>query len=151
MANRSDREVVTLAKYENITEPDGMGYQVRVVRKGVERSKYFSHNQYGGKRKALKAALAWRDEIREKYKEKAKRPVKSNTGLRGISRTTKFDKRRGITYVSYSVHFKDKKGHPNNKTFFVGDVDSITDKDEQKALRAAKKFRKAYEKGELYN
>jgi hypothetical protein len=53
--------------------------------------------------------------------------------------------------VSYSVHFKDERGHPNNKTFFVGDVNSISDKDEQKALRAAKKFRKQYEKGELYN
>lgn len=140
-----------MAKHENITEPDGMGFQVRVVRKGIERSKYFSHNQYGGKRKALKAALEWRDEIREKYKEKAKRPVKSNTGLRGISRTTKYDKRRGITYVSYSVHFKDKRGNPNNKTFFVGDINNISDKDEQKALRAAKKFRKQYEKGELPN
>ena len=35
----TDREVIALAKHENITEPDGMGFQVRVVRKGIERSK----------------------------------------------------------------------------------------------------------------
>lgn len=139
-----------MAKYENITEPDGMGFQVRVVRKGKERSRYFSHRQYGGKRKALQAAIDWRDEIKEKYPEKAKRPVQSNTGIRGISRTTKFDKRRGITYVSYSVHYKDENGYPSNKTFFVGDVAMISDKEEQKALRAAKRFRKEYERSGQY-
>lgn len=135
-----------MAKHENITEPDGLGFQVRVVRKGKERSRYFSHRQHGGKRKALKAALDWRDEIRAKYPHKALRPPQSNTGVRGVSRTVKFDKRRGITYVSYSVHYKDDGGYPNNKTFFVGDVDAISDKDEQKALRAAKRFRRDYEK-----
>jgi len=137
-----------LAKYENITEPDGMGFQVRVVRKGRERSRYFSHKRYGGKRKSLQAAIDWRDEIRAKYPEKAKRPVQSNTGYRGISRTVKFDKRRGITYLSYSVHFKNPDGTPNNKTFFVGDIEAVSDKDEQKALRAAKKFRKDFERTE---
>lgn len=136
----------TLAKHENITEPDGLGYQVRVVRKGKERSRYFSHRQLGGKRKALKAALEWRDEIKFKYPHKALRPPQSNTGVRGVSRTVKFDKRRGITYVSYSVHYKDDSGSPNNKTFFVGDVEQITEKEELKALRAAKRFRRDYEK-----
>jgi hypothetical protein len=139
-----------LAKYENITEPDGMGYQVRVVRKGKERSRYFSHRQLGGKRKALQAAIEWRDEIKEQYPEKAKRPVQSNTGIRGISRTTKYDKRRGITYVSYSVHYKDNSGAPSNKTFFVGDASAISDKEEQKALRDAKRFRKQYESSPTY-
>jgi hypothetical protein len=139
-----------VAKFENITEPDGMGFQVRVVRKGKERSRYFSHRRLGGKRKALKAAIEWRDEIKEMYPEKAKRPVQSNTGIRGISRTTKFDKRRGITYVSYSVHYKDNEGYPSNKTFFVGDADMISNKEEQKALRAAKRFRKDYESSPQY-
>lgn len=127
-----------------------MGYQVRVVRMGKERSRYFSHRQLGGKRKALSAAIEWRDEIKEKYPDKAKRPVQSNTGIRGVSRTTKFDKRRGITYVSYSVHYKDNSGYPSNKTFFVGDASMVTDKEETKALRAAKRFRKEYESGEVY-
>ena len=135
-----------MAKHENITEPDGLGYQVRVVRKGKERSRYFSHRQYGGKRKALQAAIEWRDEIKAKYPHKALRPPQSNTGVRGVSRTVKFDRRRGITYVSYSVHYKDENGYPNNKTFFVGDLESVTDKEEQAALRAAKRFRREYEK-----
>ncbi len=135
-----------MAKYENITEPDGLGYQVRVVRKGKERSRYFSHRQFGGKRKALLAAIEWRDEIKAKYPHKALRPPQSNTGVRGVSRTVKFDRRRGITYVSYSVHYKDENGSPNNKTFFVGDMEAVTEKDEQAALRAAKKFRRDYEK-----
>ena len=139
-----------MAKYENITEPDSMGYQVRVVRKGKERSRYFSHRQLGGKRKALKAAVEWRDEIKEMYPEKAKRPIQSNTGVRGVSRTTKFDKRRGITYVSYSVHYKDMQGYPSNKTFFVGAAEAISDKEEQKALREAKRFRKDYESSTEY-
>ena len=139
-----------LAKYENITEPDGMKYQVRVVRMGKKRNRYFSFKRHRGKRKSLKAAIDWRDDIKSKYTQKALRPVYSNTGIRGISRTTKFDKRRGITYVSYSVHYKNDNGNPNNKTFFVGDINYISDKDELKALRAAKRFRKDYEKGGAY-
>jgi hypothetical protein len=135
-----------LAKHENITEPDDLGYQVRVVRLGKEYSRYFSHRKFGGKRKSLQAAVMWRDSIREKHFKKGKPPIKSNTGIRGVSRTTKFDKRRGITYVSYSVHFKNPDGTPNNKTFFVGDMEMIRERDEIKVFRAAKRFRKEYEK-----
>ena len=74
------------------------------------------------------------------------RSVKSNTGIRGVSRTVKYDKRRDTYYVSYSAHFKNGDGSPNNKTFFVGDIERITESEELKALRAAKRFRKQYEK-----
>lgn len=135
-----------MAKYENITEPDENGYQVRVVRLRTEYSRYFSHRKYGGKRKSLKAAIKWRDEIKLQHPHKMQRSVKSNTGIRGVSRTVKYDKRRDTYYVSYSAHFKNGDGSPNNKTFFVGDIERITESEELKALRAAKRFRKQYEK-----
>lgn len=135
-----------MRKQENITEPDAKGYQVRVVRLGKEYSRYFSYKKHSGKRKALQAAIEWRDEIRAKHNKKAQRATRSNTGVRGVSRTVKHDSRRDTTYVSYSAHFKNEDGTPNNKTFYVGNINNINEQDELKAFRAAKRFRKQFEK-----
>ena len=41
--------------------PDAHGYQVRIVREGIEHSRYFSKKVWGGDKKAREAAVNWRD------------------------------------------------------------------------------------------
>ena len=52
-----------MAKNKHITEPDVFGYQVRIVRRGKESSRYFSHKLWGNKIKSLNAAITWRDQM----------------------------------------------------------------------------------------
>ncbi|NOU22424.1 MAG: hypothetical protein HOO93_11690, partial [Methyloglobulus sp.] len=49
-----------MTKVKHITEPDVFGYQVRIVRRGKESSRYFSHKLWGSKNRSLKAAITWR-------------------------------------------------------------------------------------------
>jgi hypothetical protein len=50
-------EMVSMLKNKHITEPDVFGYQVRIVRRGKESSRYFSHKLWGSKTKSLKAVI----------------------------------------------------------------------------------------------
>ena len=50
-------------KHKHITEPDAFGYQVRIVRRGKENSRYFSHKLWGNRNKSVAAAIAWRDQM----------------------------------------------------------------------------------------
>lgn len=131
-----------MARYRNITNPFGAGYQVRVYREGKEHSGYFSYKQYGGARPALSAAVKWRDIQKKKLPPPMKRPVRSNTGIRGISRVTKYDKRYHRTYVMYGVYYPKNSKAWSNKCFSVGYEDEITQKDETKILKEAKIFLK---------
>ncbi|BCX88514.1 hypothetical protein MIN45_P0883 [Methylomarinovum tepidoasis] len=138
-----------MAEHKHITEPDPFGYQVRIVRRGVERSRYFSHKLWGGKRKSLQAAIRWRDQMLVILKGSRTRFMKTprnkiSTGVTGVSRTIKYDKRKDKSYLCYTV-FWIKDGKPRNKTFQVGNVKSVTADQELHAYRTAVAFRKAYE------
>ncbi|MBV8781945.1 MAG: hypothetical protein JO353_11160 [Phycisphaerae bacterium] len=85
------------------------GWQVRMMRKGKRLGKFFADSKYGGKKKALSAASAHRDEL-VSQRDKEKRPPRArsivvNRGeaqylqIRvplgdGQSRTTEFSIRR---------------------------------------------------------
>lgn len=136
-------------KHSHITEPDQWGYQVRVVWNGKERSKYFSHKQWGSKAKALEAAISWRDSMRAVAKKEQKRQTnilanKLSSGVRGVSRSVKYDPRREANYLSYQVHWREN-GKPKNKTFSVGRVDKVTPDLEFHTFRTAVYFRKEFE------
>lgn len=138
-----------MAKHRHITEPDPFGFQVRIVRRGVEHSRYFSHKLWGGKKKALKAAIQWRDQMLIVLKGSRTRFMKTpcnklSTGVTGVSRTIKYDKRKDKSYLCYTV-FWIKDGKPRNKTFQVGNVNTVTADQELHAFRTAVLFRKAYE------
>jgi hypothetical protein len=66
------------------------GYQVRLTRRGKSISKFFSDRKLGGKKKALEAARAFRDEQEAKLKplsrlERAERLTKRNqSGVPGV-------------------------------------------------------------------
>ncbi|MGR9071516.1 MAG: hypothetical protein ACU833_00470 [Gammaproteobacteria bacterium] len=138
-----------MAKHKHITEPDVFGYQVRIVRRGKETSRYFSHRLWGNKKKSLAAAIAWRDQMLVVLKGSKTRFLKppknkTTTGVTGVSRTIKFDHRKNKKYLCYTV-FWVKNGKSKNKTFQVGNVEKITPDQELHAFRTARLFRSCYE------
>lgn len=138
-----------MAKVKHITEPDIFGYQVRIVRRGKENSRYFSHKMWGSKGKSLKAAIAWRDQMLTVLKGSKTRFLKppknkTTTGVTGVSRTIKYDHRKDKSYLCYTVFWvKDRKS--KNKTFQVGNIEKVTADDELHAFRTARLFRSCYE------
>ena len=138
-----------MAKNKHITEPDVFGYQVRIVRRGKESSRYFSHKLWGNKGKSLQAAITWRDQMLVVLKGSKMRFLKppknkKTTGITGVSRTIKYDHRKSKSYLCYTVFWvKDRKS--KNKTFQVGNVETVTADDELHAFRTAKLFRSCYE------
>ncbi len=138
-----------MAKHKHITEPDAFGYQVRIVRRGKENSRYFSHRLWGSKSKSLKAAIAWRDQMLVALKGSRTRFLKppknkTTTGVTGVSRTIKYDHRKNKSYLCYTV-FWVKNGKSRNKTFQVGNVEKVSADDELHAFRTARLFRSCYE------
>ncbi|MGZ8220083.1 MAG: hypothetical protein ACXWT0_00395 [Methylobacter sp.] len=138
-----------MAENKHITEPDVFGFQVRIVRRGKETSRYFSHKLWGGKARSLRIAITWRDQMLVALKGGRKRNLKPpknkvTTGVTGVSRTIKYDRRKDKSYLCYTVFWVDN-GKPSNKTFQVGNVDKVTADDELHAFRTAKVFRSCYE------
>lgn len=138
-----------MVKHKHITEPDVFGFQVRIVRRGKETSRYFSHKLWGGKKKSLLGAMAWRDQMLTVLKGSKTRFLKppknkTTTGVTGVSRTIKYDHRKDKSYLCYTV-FWVNNGKSKNKTFQVGNVKKITADDELHAFRTARIFRSCYE------
>lgn len=138
---------------KNITQPYPAAFQVRIVKDRKERSRLFSFSHWGGKRKALKAAQSWRDQLYVLLDVKPNRKdcVQKNnlsTGVQGISKRIHTDKRRAIErqYLVYSVNWNDSTGKRRNKTFQVGNIEDYEAQIEELAFKKAKEFRKEYEK-----
>lgn len=133
----------------NITQPDPNGLQVRVVRQGVEHSRYFSFNVWGGKQKALEAAQNWRDMKRASLPKETPfindAPKNNTTGIYGISKVVHHDKRRNTSSLRYQVSYKTKDDRQTVRTFQVGRLEEITADMDLHAFRTAVCFRKEYE------
>ncbi len=142
---------ITILQNKHITEPDPKGFQVRIVRNKKEHSRYFSHKQWGSRVKALNGARNWRDQMLvslgkvSKYlPERTITSHKKTTGIRGVSRSVQYDKRRDSYSLVYSVHWR-KSGKAHTKTFHVGLVGSVSADEEFHAFRTAVQFRREYE------
>jgi hypothetical protein len=130
-------------KYKNLTRIETSpkhrpGYLVRVTWAKKTHTKYFADAAYGDRLGSLAAAVEWRDQIeREVGKPRTNRPAigvaYSNTGIVGISRTTKAGK--PIFQVTWYENGKQRRR-----------VFSIDLLGEQKALRAARKARAEVER-----
>jgi len=137
-----------MPKYKNITMPDSLGYQVRVVRNGDEHSRYFSFAVWGGKKKALDAAVNWRDMMKARLGEPRRfegEARNNSTGVRGVSKVIHEDKRRGHSNLRYQVTWTKEDGKQAARTFQVGRVGEISADEELHAYRTAVAFRKKYE------
>jgi hypothetical protein len=112
-----------MARNKHITEPDALGYQVRIVRQGKEKSRYFSHKLWGGKGKSLAAAIAWRDQMlvvlkggNLRYRLPSPPARKVTTGLTGVSRVVKYARHKNKHYLEHAID----NGLPFHETAFAG-------------------------------
>lgn len=138
----------------HITQPEKSGYQVRIVRQGKEYSRWFSINLWNGKRKAMDAAINWREQMLMSLGRQSTRQIglnvppnknKKSTGTRGVSRSVQTDARRNTVSVVYSVCWFDKEGTRRSKTFHVGHLHQVTVEEELHAYRTAIHFRREFE------
>lgn len=127
------------------------GWNVRIVKDGETHSKLFSDGVYGGKRKALEAARAYRDKLHQKL---FRRPVsekreirysnaRNTTGVVGVALSVR--KRPSGTYEYYVATWCPKKGRQARKAF------SVNMYGRKKAFDMACKYRKKMEKDILRN
>ncbi|MEE9412006.1 MAG: hypothetical protein V3V22_03030 [Methylococcales bacterium] len=140
-----------MAKHKQISEPDNHGYQVRIVRKGKEHSRYFSHRVWNGKKASLEAATHWRDQMlvvlgknNRKLSDKGPLATKKSTGVRGVTRSLQYDKRRDAYSLVYGVRWHDNN-KIKNRTFFVGASRTVSADQDFHAFRTAVLFRYEYE------
>ena len=141
-----------MIKHKHITEPDDRGFQVRIVRQKKEYSRYFSHTLWRSKKKALSAAIHWRDQLLVVLGKsqntigvsQSPLPTKKTTGVRGVSRSIGYDARRDYHYLEYQVHWR-TDGRARNRTFYVGSLKNVTADQDFHAFRTAVLFRKEFE------
>lgn len=131
-----------------ITQPDKYGFQVR---HGSQKSRYFSIRQWGGREKALEAAKRWAELMEVRYPNKAtpyleeSRRNNTSTGIVGVCRRLRPDRRRGVTELIYTVCWYDENRKKRDKVFTVGRVSNVTPEQDFHAFRTAVLFRKLYE------
>ena len=103
------------------------GWQVRVYRHGKTYSRLFSDRKYGGKEKAFDAAKAYRQELEAEVaampegaprRRLIRRNKNNSTGVVGISRTFKRD-RRGIKHEVYAVSWNPEPGVARGTSFSI--------------------------------
>ncbi|NOZ03840.1 MAG: hypothetical protein GXO92_04420 [FCB group bacterium] len=105
------------------------GWFVRVYLSGkVYANKYFSDLKYGGKRKALHAAVEYRDEKTKErneaypdakyYRRRITRDSRNKTGIIGISRTTSRN-RSGSISESYQVTWRPRPNVVKSRSFSI--------------------------------
>jgi len=122
-------------------------YQVVFVRDKTEYSRSFKFSV--GKRKALNAAKKYRDHLTKALPmiDPFRTVPLSNTGVVGVSRCRHTDrrKREHNVYIQYSAHYIDDQNKPNNKSFWVGNENTINEAIDTAALNRAIQFRKQWE------
>lgn len=67
-----------------------------------------------------------------------------SSAIGGVSKTVKFDRRRGTESLVFQVSWKDGDGIARNKTFSAGRIGHFSPADEELASDAAESFRRAY-------
>ena len=103
------------------------GWQVRVYRHGKTYSRLFSDRKCGGKEEAFEEALAYRTELEaevaalpeaEPRRRLIERNKNNSTGVIGISRTYKRD-RRGVKHEVYAVSWNPEPGVARGTSFSI--------------------------------
>jgi len=120
------------------------GWFVRGYRNGKTYSRLFSDTRYGGKRKALASARAYRDKLLKKLDKIPKKPqerrlvskdCRNVTGILGVCRTTKKSPSGSVTEC-YSVSWRPEPGVQRCTSF------SINKYGEKKAFQLAVALRR---------
>jgi hypothetical protein len=104
------------------------GWNVRVVRRGIRVTEFFSDKKYGGKTGALSEAMHFRDEKVRELKplarsEIARRKTARNTsGIPGVRRRVKPVKKgdKVFEYVVWTATGSPQPGKRKTRDFYVG-------------------------------
>jgi hypothetical protein len=135
-----------------ISFPCYSGCQMRFIQNGEDLGRFYSYRQWGGVRKAVRAAIDRNLQLRVAHRRKAKTGKQiyrrasvshSNTGVVGVSGSRYLDARRGTWHWRYLVRWVDAKGEPHIKSFNL--VEPYTSDQQLHALRSAVQFRKTWE------
>lgn len=117
------------------------GWQVRVQRRGVKRSRFFSDRRHGGRRQALLKAREHRDQLLEKMppfsrKTRARRKTSRNaSGVVGVSLVTTSGK-YGLRYEFWQATWSPRLGERKRVKFSIGKYG------DKKAFRLARDARR---------
>ncbi len=87
-------------------EKNHFGYYVRLTWRGQQYAKFFSDKKHGGKRKALRAAEAYFDELDAKMpldSQIGRMSVRNTSGIVGVSRTVSTS--RGHRYAYWQARW----------------------------------------------
>ena len=129
----------------SISRPDAYGLQVRVKRNGKLHSKYFSFQDYGGVRAAMRAARACETRLEKLPRQIPTEATTRNrtTGIRGIALTKYRLKGKGITVYEYKVNYRDpKNGRRRVRSFYIGTKATHSKRKAAEVLRRAIRFRR---------
>lgn len=150
MAYRSDRDLPA-----HVTIPNWNAYQVRIVRNEVEYSKSFPWSR-AGQAAALEAAVMWREaqlaalgpawNDKGGLRRKPLRHKKSGYPV-GITCYLRSDRRKSgdPLYLTFGVNYINRKGKKTTRSFQVGNIEIIGQRDKEHAEQTAKAFRAEYE------
>ncbi len=118
------RNKLSVKNIKRIDSTKTHGWQVHERRGGVLKTKLFSDRLHGGKKKALEAAKAHRDELLESMAKlakplwKIKRTPRTNTGHLGVS-LTEYTNKSGKKRKVITVTARETLGKAVNRKFSV--------------------------------
>lgn len=131
-ANTKPRKPRTAVRHRNIRRLDSAekrthGWLVQVQRRNEVAIRWFTDNVYGGKRKALSAARAWRDSVLSRYSDfdhrvwRRSRKRKNNTsGIPGVGRYVVIGNRNtGRRDAFWLASWIDEQGRSRKRKFAV--------------------------------
>ncbi len=119
------------------------GWFVRLMRDGVKQQKFFYDSAHGGKSSALLRAIAYRDELLQRYPKPAhgnmfnRSSVRNASGYPGVHKTTQ--RKRGITYEVWATGWTLPNGQRVTRKYHF----SPDGRSERAAKRLAIKARQA--------
>ena len=127
MARKNARRNISRIETRSATGKVYGGWEVRFQRRGKKTEKFFADSGHGGKRAALDAAKAFRDELEtqnRKYtvKELAERPsVRNKSGVVGVRLHKQVDTRGDYEYHYWYwvAQWTDGLGRRRTKSFSV--------------------------------
>ena len=105
MARKNPRRNISRIETKSAKGKVYGGWEVRLQRKGVKTEKFFADNKNGGKRGALVAAQAFRDQLEkstEKYsvEELAESPsIRNKSGVVGVRLHKQIDTRGDLSLI----------------------------------------------------
>lgn len=119
-------------------EKNHFGYYVRLMWRGQQFAKFFSDKKYGGKKKALKAAEQYFDELDEQMpldSQIGRMSVRNSSGIVGVSRTKSAS--RGHQYDYWQARWGSGE-HRKSAKFSIHKYGE--DRAKQLAIEARKKW-----------